>query len=168
MLATYLNDGGRIPKRSGYRNAHAYLAAPYGVYQTADGWLALAMTPLDKLAPLLEMPELAGLPADAPFSQRDALKRQIADGLAKRETAEWLARLQPHDIWCSEVLNWPELFASENFRLLDMIQTLERGDGVSLKTMRSPIRVDGQRGRSLHAAPRIGEHTRALQAEFGL
>jgi CoA:oxalate CoA-transferase len=168
VFATYLNDGGRIPKRAGYRNAHAYLAAPYGVYKTADGWLALAMTPLDKLSPLLEMPELAGLPADAPFRQRDALKRRIADALTKRPTADWLARLQPHDIWCSEVLNWSELFASENFRLLDMIQDLERGDGVSLKTMRSPIRVDGQRGRSLHAAPRIGEHTEALQAEFGL
>jgi len=168
VLATYLNDGGRLPKRGDYRSAHAYLAAPYGVYRTADSWLALAMTPLEKLAPLLEMPELAGLPTDAPFRQRDALKRQIADTLAEHTTKEWLARLQPHDIWCSEVLNWSELFASENFRLLDMIQDLERGDGVSLRTMRSPIRVDGQRGRSLHAAPRIGEHTEALREEFGL
>ena len=168
VLATYLNDGGRLPVRAGYRSAHAYLSAPYGVYRTADGWLALAMTPLDKLAPLLEAPGLAGLPADAPFRQRDGLKRLIADTLAKRTTSEWLARLQPHDIWCSEVLNWSELFASENFRLLDMVQTLERGDGVSLRTMRSPIRVDGERGRSRHAAPRIGEHTQALLAEFGL
>ncbi|HLW89842.1 MAG TPA: CaiB/BaiF CoA-transferase family protein [Roseiarcus sp.] len=168
VLATHLNDGGRIPKRSDFRNAHAYLSAPYGVYRTADSWLALAMTPLDKLAPLLEMPEIANLPADAPFRERDRIKRRIADKLATKTVAEWLARLQPHDIWCSEVLNWPALFASENFRLLDMVQELHRSDGVSIRTMRSPIRVDGVRSRSARAAPRIGEHTEALQREFGL
>jgi len=44
--------------RSAVGNGNAYLAAPYGIYQTADNWLALAMMPLAKLAPLLELPEL--------------------------------------------------------------------------------------------------------------
>ena len=61
VLTTHLNDGGRLPKRSAFHNAHAYLAAPYGVYRCADAHLALAMTPLDKLSSLLGMPELAGL-----------------------------------------------------------------------------------------------------------
>jgi CoA:oxalate CoA-transferase len=168
VLATHLNDGGRTPKRSNYRNAHAYLSAPYGVYRTADSWLALAMTPLDKLASLLEMPDLANLPVDAPFRDRDAIKRRIGEGLAARTTAEWLARLQPHDIWCSDVLDWPQLFASENFRLLDMVQELRRDDGVIIRTMRSPIRVDGHRAPPTRAAPRIGENTAALRKEFGL
>ena len=54
VLTTHLNDGGRLPQRSAVNGAHAYLGAPYGVYQTADGWLALAMTPsLERLATLL-------------------------------------------------------------------------------------------------------------------
>ena len=168
VIATYLNDGGRLPTRSDFRNAHAYLSAPYGVYPTADGYLALAMTPLDKLAPLLEMPELANRAADAPFRERDAIKARIADQLQTRSTAAWLAVLQPHDIWCSEVLNWPELFDSENFRLLDMVQTLRKDDGFSVRTLRSPIRVDGARGKSGRPAPRIGENTESLRAEFAL
>ena len=59
VLTTYLNDGGRMPTRSAFRNAHAYLAAPYGVYATRDGWIAIAMTPLDKLAAALELPSIA-------------------------------------------------------------------------------------------------------------
>jgi crotonobetainyl-CoA:carnitine CoA-transferase CaiB-like acyl-CoA transferase len=31
VLTTHLNDGRRVPKRSGFRSAHAYLSAPYGV-----------------------------------------------------------------------------------------------------------------------------------------
>jgi crotonobetainyl-CoA:carnitine CoA-transferase CaiB-like acyl-CoA transferase len=168
VLATYLNDGGRTPKRSAFRNAHAYLSAPYGVYHTSDGYLALAMTPLAKLAPLLDMPELAALPADAPFRERDAIKRAIAERFVARTTAQWLAILQPHDIWCANVMTWPELFESENFRLLDMVQTLSRGDGFSVRTMRSPLKVDGLRGLSTRPAPRIGEHTEALRREFAL
>jgi len=168
VLATHLNDGGRIPTRSSFRNAHAYLSAPYGVYRTADGWLALAMTPLDGLATLLGVPDLVGLPPDAPFRERDRIKRRLAERLATQSSAAWLAILEPHDIWCSEVLNWTELFDSENFKLLDMVQTLRKEDGFTLRTLRSPIRVNGERGRSERPAPRVGEHTEALRAEFGL
>jgi CoA:oxalate CoA-transferase len=168
VLATHLNDGGRIPKRSAFRNAHAYLSAPYGVYRTSDGWLALAMTPLGRLAPLLEIPEIGNLAPDAPFKDRDSIKTKIAAKLALKTTGQWLAILQPHDIWCAEVMNWPALFSSENFRLLDMVQTLRRDDGFTVRTMRSPIRVDGQRGVTPRPAPKIGENTEALRREFAL
>jgi len=49
VLTTHLNDGGKRPDRSHVGNAHAYLGAPYGIYKTSDGWLAIAMNPLDKL-----------------------------------------------------------------------------------------------------------------------
>ena len=96
------------------------------------------------------------------------IKRRIAAQLQTRSTSAWLAALEPHDIWCSEVLTWPELFGTENFRLLDMVQTLRKGDGFSIRTLRSPIRVDGQRGRSERPAPEIGENTEALRREFEL
>ncbi len=168
VLTTYFNDGGRRPERSKFRNAHAYLAAPYGVYATVDGWLAIAMTPLDKLAETIGLPEILGLPASAAFERRDAIKRAIADHLARRPTAEWLARMQPADIWCAEVLDWPALFSSEAFRRLDMLQSVIRPEGIPVHTTRSPIRVDGRRETCLSSAPRIGEHTEMLRAEFGI
>jgi crotonobetainyl-CoA:carnitine CoA-transferase CaiB-like acyl-CoA transferase len=168
VLTTYLNDGGRIPERSQFRSAHAYLAAPYGVYPTRDGWLAIAMTPLDKLAAVIGLPAIAGLPGDAAFERRDVIKREIADHIATESTAFWLERMQPADIWCAEVMDWPALFASEAFQRLDMLQTVMRPEGVPVRTTRSPIRVDGRREISRSAAPRIGEHTEALRAEFGV
>src|SRR5271166_378790 len=167
VLTTYLNDGGRIPTRSGFRNAHAYLAAPYGVYPTSDGWIAIAMTPLEKLAAALDLPAIA-LPAKAGFERRDEIKRAIADHVAAQPTAHWLKRMLPVDICCAEVLDWPGLLDGEAFRRLDMLQTVVRPEGHSVRTTRSPIRVDGQRNVCGAAAPRIGEHTEALRAEMGL
>jgi hypothetical protein len=49
-----------------------------------------------------------------------------------------------------------------------MVQELRRGDGVAIRTVRSPIRIDGHRSCSALAAPSIGENTAALCSEFGL
>jgi CoA:oxalate CoA-transferase len=170
VLTTHLNDGRRTPKRSGFRSAHAYLSAPYGVYATADGWLALAMTPLGKIRDLLELSDLDRYAADPKswFSARDEIKRIIAERLATRTTAEWLAVLEPADIWCAKVLEWPELMESEGFKALDMLQTVTRDDGVSILTTRSPLRIDGQRTRTHRAAPLIGEQSMKIRKEFGL
>nr|WP_272212528.1 CaiB/BaiF CoA-transferase family protein [Marinicella sp. W31]MDC2878440.1 CaiB/BaiF CoA-transferase family protein [Marinicella sp. W31] len=170
VLTTHLNDGERPPKRSAYRSAHAYLSAPYGVYPTADGYLALAMMPVDQLADVLQLDALGpyrGKP-DLWFTGRDDIKRIIAQHFATGTTDQWLAVLEPADIWCSKVLDWPELMNHAGFKVLDMLQTVTREDGVSIRTTRSPLRVDGKRMQTDRAAPKIGEQSASLRAEFKL
>lgn len=170
VLTTHLNDGRREPRRSSFRSAHAYLAAPYGVYPAKDGYLAIAMVPIPKLADLLELETLAPY-RDKPatwFTQRDEIKTIIASRIAEKTVDEWLAILEPADIWCAKVLTWPEMMESDGFKALDMLQTVTREDDVSILTTRSPLRVDGVRARVECAAPRVGEHSKKIRAEFGL
>ncbi len=170
VMTTYLNDGMRPPKRSDFRSAHAYLSAPYGVYEAADGYLAIAMTPIPRLAELLELGALDAYGDDPSswFSERDAIKRIIAARIAEKSVDDWLAILEPEDIWCSRVLDWPQLMEADAFNRLDMLQTVTRDDGVSIRTTSSPLRVDGARIKRGRAAPVIGEHTDAICAEFSL
>lgn len=169
VLTTHMNDGRRPPRRSAFRNAHAYLAAPYGVYDTADGYLALAMTHLPTLGSLLDLPDLKNIsdPAEG-FRRRDEIKQVIARRLGAHSTEHWLKVLNAADIWCAEVLDWPQLFASEAFRQLGMLQTLTDGQGTEILTTRSPIRLNGRVLSSERLAPRVGEHTLAIQQEFAL
>jgi CoA:oxalate CoA-transferase len=170
VLTTHLNDGGRIPQRSAVNGAHAYLGAPYGVYQTADGWLALAMTPsLERLADLMAVPGLERWFGDvgAAMRERDAIKTILAGAVRGQTTAHWLAVLQPADIWCAEVLDWPALMASEAFRRLDMVQHIA-GGGASLDTLRGPLRIDGAALTSPRPAPALGADREAIIEEFGL
>ncbi|MFB2562657.1 CaiB/BaiF CoA transferase family protein [Rhizobium sp. IMFF44] len=170
VLSVHMNNGNKLPERSHVRSAHAYLSAPYGVYPAGDGYLAIAMTPISKLADLLGMDELAPYHDDPKswFTARDEIKALIAARIATRNVDDWLAILEPADIWCAKVLNWRELLGSEGFRVLDMLQTVGRDDGVSLQTTRSPIRIDGQRPKFVRAAPHVGEHNAALWEEFDL
>jgi CoA:oxalate CoA-transferase len=170
VLTTYLNDGRRLPKRSDFRSAHAYLSAPYGVYPAQDGYLAIAMTPLGKIQNLLGIEELAAF-SDNPsswFTSRDDIKKLIAKKIETGTIDHWLSVLEPADIWCAKVLNWEELMDHDGFKMLDMLQTVERDDDVSILTTCSPLRVNGRRPHGDRAAPRIGEHSDRIRAEFSL
>jgi CoA:oxalate CoA-transferase len=169
VLTTHLNDGRRPPRRSAFRNAHAYLAAPYGVYDTANGYLALAMTHLPTLGKLLELPALQEISNSADgFLRRDEIKQIIARRLKEHSSEHWLEILNAADIWCAEVLDWPKLCTSEAFEQLAMVQTLRDGRGVEILTTRLPIRLDGGLLTSERLAPRVGQHTEIIQREFGL
>ena len=169
VITTYLNDGRRPPRRSAFRNAHAYLAAPYGVYDTVNGYLALAMTHLPTLGELLDLPALREISDQADgFRRRDEIKQIIAMRLKEHTSEHWLEILNAADIWCAEVLDWPELFASQAFEQLAMIQTLKGERGIQILTTRLPIRLDGSLLTSERLAPRVGQHTETIQREFGL
>ena len=170
FLTTHLNDGRRLPQRAEANSASAYLAAPYGVYRTRDGYLALAMTPLEKLARLLDLHALEAY-ADDPasgFSERNTVLRLLAARFAMESTATWLHRLEPEGVWCAEVLKWPAVLASDSFIALDMLQSVQRQSGAQLKTTRLPMSFNGKRPSSTKGAPKLGAHTQKIRDEFGL
>jgi crotonobetainyl-CoA:carnitine CoA-transferase CaiB-like acyl-CoA transferase len=169
LTSTFLNDGGKPPQRSTINNGHAYLGAPYGIYATADGFLALAMGSVVSLGELLEIPALASFQnPDSWFSQRDEIKALIREHLKIKPTQYWLDRLVPADYWCAEVLNWSDLFQHAAFAELDWIMEVQREDGPPMKTTRCPITIDGTRFKSQLGAPRVGQHNERIVKEFYL
>lgn len=169
LLTTYLNDGGRLPQRSKINNANAYLSAPYGIYATADGNLALAMNNVPRLGQLLDCPALLMYTDPKTwFSERDTIKTIIAEHLQTKATGHWLHILEPAGIWCAEVLDWPQLLAHDGFKDLHMLQQVSRPNGATLTTTRCPIRIDGELLTSPVGAPTIGEHNIAIAQEFNL
>ena len=169
VLTTYLNNGKRKPKRSSYNNAHAYLAAPYGIYKTSDSYIAISMTPIPKLGELINLDSIKQYekPEDA-FEKRDEIKKLIGDYIVKETTQYWLDILQPADIWCAEVLEWDKMMENEGFKVLDMLQRIKRFDGLDIETLRCPIRFDDEIFKSDVAAPLIGQHTKQISEEFSL
>lgn len=169
VITTHLNDGFKEPQRSSVRNAHAYLGAPYGIYATADGHLALAMGSIPVLGELLQCPALfAYQERQSWFDRRDEIKSILSDHLATRNTADWLAVLEPADIWCADVLSWTRLRATEGYQILGMEQEILCPGGTPLKTLRCPIRIDGSVSKSSIGAPAIGQHTADIDAEFAI
>ena len=169
VLTTYFNDGNRKPQRSSYNNAHAYLSAPYGIYKTSNGYIAIAMTPLPQLGELLDLNSIKGLDDQKEwFTKRDEIKKQIGDWIEKETTEHWLSILEPADIWCAKVLDWDTMVKHEGFKILDMVQRIKRDDGLDIETLRCPIKIDGEIFKSSKAAPKIGNDNNSIMKEFGI
>ncbi|MFY0682651.1 MAG: CoA transferase [Thalassovita sp.] len=159
QLTAYLNDDKGIPPRSAVSNANVYGTAPYGIYATKDGYLALAMTPLERLETLLPCPELSRFAQDQAFAERDVIKAVLADLLRSQSTQHWLDRLEPADIWCAKVMTWAELEQTDGFAALKPVQTITTKSGFSARTTRCPIRIDGHILTSPVGAPALGADT---------
>ncbi len=169
VLTTYFNDGNRKPQRSSYNNAHAYLSAPYGIYKTLNGYIAIAMTPLPQLGELINLDSIKDLHDQKEwFTKRDEIKKNIGDWIEKESTEHWLNILEPADIWCAKVLDWESMVKHEGFKILDMVQRIHRDDGLDIETLRCPIKIDGEIFKSSRAAPKIGNDNNNIKKEFGI
>lgn len=169
VLTCFYNDGEELPQRSRINNAHAYVSAPYGIYKTVDGYLALAMGDIQQLAGLLACDGLLVFTDKKDwFTKRDEIKKVLADHLLSESTESWLSILQPADIWCAPVYNYETLRQQEGYKALTMEMEVKTSNGISLTTTRCPIKIDGQYLTSSVGAPFLGEHTDRINCEFSL
>jgi CoA:oxalate CoA-transferase len=166
-ITTFMNDGGCLPERSKKNNANAYLGAPYGIYQTENGYVALAMGSIPVLGNLLGCKALtAYTDVSVAFTKRDEIKAVLSAHLLTGTTERWLAILEPADIWCADVLNWNELMAHDGFKALEMVQEVEMLDGYTYRTTRCPIRIDGELLTSTKGSPKLGQDNENIIKEF--
>lgn len=158
VLTSHLNDGGRLPSRSEIGGAHPYVGAPYGIYETSDGFVALAMGSVPLLGELLELPDVAAIEDPQQwYERRDEIKALVAAKLATGSTAEWVELLAGAGLWVAEVLNWTELLAHEAIAALEIVAEVGEGER-RFRTVRCPIRIDGRVPEYAAASPRLGEH----------
>lgn len=170
VITTYLNDGGKLPQRSTVKgNGHAYLSAPYGIYQTKDNYLALAMGNLHQIGNALGCNVSEDYPQKSQwFEHRDTIMALFAKKLTERTTGEWLSKLEAEGIWCSEVFTYEQTLQHEGYRVTGMQQEVKLPSGGSLTTTRCPIRINGQKLYSNVAAPKPGAHTQTINNQFEL
>jgi len=170
VITTYLNDGGKLPDRSGAKgSAHAYLSAPYGMYETNDGYIAMAMGNLPNICAIINC-DISDLYVEAgsAFENRDKLIVRLAERFKQEATNFWVTLLENHGIWCAEVLNYQTATALNTYKALEIEQQLDLGEGVKIKTTVSPIRLDKNKLVAAKAAPKLGANTTAINREFEL
>lgn len=168
LISAKLFDAATLVKRGA--GAHAFLSAPYGLYKTTSGYLAIAMTPVPQLGALLGLDFSQYEDPKSWWSEQSEIVKKLSDLLATQSTDHWLAILDKADIWCAPVLTLPELIESEGFNELDMTQeTVRRGKSgaeVKIPTTRSPMKIDGKTLKHRKGAPHVGEDTEKIRKEF--
>ncbi|HUS00387.1 MAG TPA: CoA transferase [Chitinophagaceae bacterium] len=165
LLTTYYATR-ELPERSLISNGHPLLNAPYGIYATADNFIAIAMVNIKQLATSLECISLEVFSQQEAFSKRDKIKEILSNHLATRSSSCWINKLLADGIWAMEVLDWNRMKDHKAYHVLKMEQTITTSNGENIVTTRCPIRINGQRLFSDKPAPRLGEHNKKIMDQI--
>jgi len=161
---------GGVPQQRGAEpNAHVYIRAPYGVFATTDGYLALGFADLQKLGEIFDEPSFVGMdPEVHGWTHRDELYATVARHLATQSTQHWLDVLLPAGMWVGPVygyedlVNDPQIIHNGTFvEYQHPTEGLVKTPGFPYRFAKTPPRID-------RGAPRVGEHTGEILAELGV
>ena len=166
LLTTYFTNN-KEPQRSIINNGHPLLSAPYGLYKTTDGYIALAMMDIYELANAINCKELKNFSKDEVFAKRDEIKKLLADCFVKESSSHWIDQLHESDLWAMEVFDWEQMMDHEAYKCYKWNKCSVLADK-KIITTRCPIRINGERLYADKAAPKLGEHNKKVMEEFGI
>ncbi|MDB5873380.1 MAG: L-carnitine dehydratase/bile acid-inducible protein [Ramlibacter sp.] len=165
---TYYLNKGPLWERSGSGLASTFHQAPYGVYQTLDGWITLSMSPADKLAKALGNNELAAFTPKDQFHRREEINRMVVQEVRNRTTNEWFAIFAEHGIWYAPVNTYAEVERDPQVEWNNVIAEVDHPEAGKVRLLNHPVRYDGSAPPVRRAPPLLGEHTREILAEYGV
>lgn len=165
---TYFLNKGPLWKRSSPAMGSRFHPAPYGVYRTADGWIAISLTTTAKLAAAFDSPELAALdhPKD-PVRKRDAVHKLVCKAVRARTTATVMQLFDQHDIWYAPVNDYEQVASDPQVAHNGVVTEIDHPQAGAVRLMAHPVRYDGRAPAVRRLPPRLGEHTREVLAEAG-
>ena len=163
---------GEEPGRWG--SGHPYIV-PFQAFEACDGWVYVAVW-IDRLwAPFCAAIERPALATDPRFATRaDRLRGRseltalLAPIFRERTVADWMARLETHDVLCAPVNRYADLPHDPQVVASRLLVEQEHPRAGRFRTLDTPIRLDRTPGGIRTAAPGLGEHTDAVLTESGL
>ena len=164
ITATLLT--GKAPGRSNH--GHPLIAGVYGVFPTADGWIAIVGVAGPDRSRFYELIGRADLverfPEPLYFDDtKRAVFAALAESLAERTTAEWCELFIEHRIRHAPVRDHAAVVADPNIWANGYLTRTADGDPV----VASAVRFSDTPARTGEIAPELGQHTEEVLLEAG-
>tara|TARA_R100000900_G_scaffold127863_1_gene102976 strand:+ start:146940 stop:148190 length:1251 start_codon:yes stop_codon:yes gene_type:complete len=163
---------GKTPVRLG--NAHPNVA-PYQVFESADGYLILAVGNDRQFAAFCREAGVPALSEDPRFARnadrvanREALAEVIQPLMHQRRSDDWFRALEAASVPCGPINSIDKIFEDPQVLARDMRLDMPLPNGASIPQVASPLRLSATPPRYRAAPPSLGEHTAEVLAELGM
>ena len=170
-LVSWMNAAPRPPSVSAQRHiAGWYYPAPYGVYPTRDGHMAVSLSPLQSLAQVIAEPRLASYSDQDAWSKREEISEIIAAKLKERDSTEWAQIMEKGQIWHARVQTYSDIMVDAQVQHMQALITTDGAGntGAPVMLVNHPVRYDGKTADVRLAPQPLGAQTEEVLIELGL
>ena len=163
---------GEVPGRS--NKGHPLLHAIYGIFRTADGWVAMVgVTPPNRTKfyeavgreDLLDDPRFQNMFMDEPTKL--ALFDELRPSFLTKTTAEWVDIMRRDGQRVAPVRRYDEVAADPQVLLNGYVVPAEHPEFGSINMVGSPVRFSDTPATPSAVAPELGQHTEEVLLEIG-
>jgi crotonobetainyl-CoA:carnitine CoA-transferase CaiB-like acyl-CoA transferase len=163
----YLNGEKPASVRQPRHIAGWYFGAPYGIYRTADGHIAISLATLTTIGEAIDLPTLAGIGDAEAYERRQEIAEQIAARLLERPTADWVEAFSKRGVWHAPVNDYAAVMADPQVRHNNSFMTVLGVTGTPITLVRHPVNYDGV-APDVNLPPQaLGAQTREILKEIG-
>jgi crotonobetainyl-CoA:carnitine CoA-transferase CaiB-like acyl-CoA transferase len=163
---------GRNPVRTG--NNHP-IVAPYGLFEAADGEIAVAPSNDTFVQRFLRTLGLEGLLDEPDFAtnadrmaNRDALNARINQVTRTRPVDHWIEAINKAGCPAGRVMGLDEVFTDPQVLSQDMVISAEREDRAAIRMTGFPVKLSDTPARLHRPPPELGEHTESVLRDIVL
>lgn len=166
-ITAYLLKG-ENPERSESGIPNPWLGAPYGLYNTKDGYVAIGMNSVQKLAQVigLEKYNSEQFASNNIIESRDEIRFDFDAVFQTKTTEEWLEILLAEDIWCSQVNTFDEMVEDPQIKHNEMIIEIEHPAIGKVKTTGFPVWFSDTPQKIYKPAPLLNEDAKGILEQF--
>ena len=166
-ITAYLYKG-ENPERSESGIPNPWLGAPYGLYNTYDGYIAIGMGSVRKIASIIGLDKYDTEEFDSNniIEGRDAIRLDFDEVFKTKVTGEWLVVLLENDIWCSQVNTFDEMVGDPQVAHNQMIINYEHPTIGAVKTTGFSSSFSDTPQQIFRPAPLLNQHANEILSEF--
>jgi crotonobetainyl-CoA:carnitine CoA-transferase CaiB-like acyl-CoA transferase len=154
------------PERSAAGVGSPWAGAPFGMYKTSDGWIALAMNPLNTLGKILGIAEFKDLEKKSEIPRGDEFKLLIDAKIINWKTDELIKTLLEHDIWCAPLQEYAQVIQDPQILHNEMIIEMTHPTAGKMQVLGMPIKFSKTPGQIYKAPPLLSEDAVGITAKY--
>jgi crotonobetainyl-CoA:carnitine CoA-transferase CaiB-like acyl-CoA transferase len=162
---------GEVPSRAG--NDHP-VVCPYGLFQAADGDVAIAPSNDLIARRLFDAIELTHVLDDPDFAtnsarlhNRERMNALVNEKIRQRPVVEWIAYLNEAGVPCGRVMDLSEVFSDPQVLAQEMVLDMAHPGAGTVRMTGFPVKLSSTPARLRLPAPALGADNDAVFRELG-
>lgn len=163
----YHLNGARLYERSETGVSSRFHQAPYGIFETADGYVCISITSAQTLAEAFGDEAFRGYTGEDQFKKREEINARIAGHVRAETTEHWYGVFDETGVWYAPVNDYEDIEDDPQLEANGSVQTFEHPRAGTVRLLSHPVRYDEETLPLRRVPPALGEHTEEILAELG-